>query len=117
MLSGSKILIIEDEFLVAFDLEDTVTEAGATASIVHDVSNALAAISASEFAAAVVDCNLNDQSIEPVLEALVEKHIPFVFHSGSPSMERFSNWPACDVVSKPATPERIKQAVTRALAA
>lgn len=115
MLAGRNILVVEDELLIAFDLEDTLAETGAITSLVHDVGHALAAISQADFSAAVVDCNLNNQSVEPVLEALVKKNIPFVLHSGSPAMDKFSRWPARGVISKPSTPEQIKHALTSAI--
>ena len=80
-----RILVLEDEALIAMDLAQMLAEAGAR-SIASAATNAEALAALDELAidAAVVDLHLGrDGSSYEVAGLLREKGIPFVFTSGS----------------------------------
>ncbi|HYZ41376.1 MAG TPA: response regulator [Stellaceae bacterium] len=82
-LEGMKILVVEDEFLVAMLLQDMLESAGCTVSgpIAH-VAEALDAVDHETYDAAVLDVNLGGERIDPVAHALSDRNIPFVFVTG-----------------------------------
>ncbi len=84
-LAGLRVLVVEDETLVAMLLEDMLGDLGcevvATASrIAHAVE--LARDPAQTFDAAILDVNVAGESITPVAQALSERPTPFVFATG-----------------------------------
>ena len=83
-LKGLRLLIVEDEYAIAFDLTDTLEEIGASVvGPAPSVANALALIdSEAELDGAVLDINLNGQLVYPVAEALRARSVPFVFATG-----------------------------------
>ena len=78
------ILIVEDEMIVAMLMEQLVRELG-----VHDVFLCADAASALDVVAdnaidfAVLDMRVRDGTTDTVADALADRHIPFVFSSGS----------------------------------
>jgi two-component sensor histidine kinase/PAS domain-containing protein len=82
-LSGRRILVVEDEVMVAWALEDMLTELGcAVIGPAARVNQALAMIGAEAIDAAVLDVNLNGEKSYPVADALVALDVPFVFSTG-----------------------------------
>ncbi len=81
----ARVLIVEDEALVAMLLEDMLIDAGyAVAGTASAISQALefVASAAADFDVAILDVNLRGQPIFPVAEALAEAGKPFVFATG-----------------------------------
>jgi len=81
-VEGMKIIIVEDAVLLAMELEAGLEEAGA-----HVLGSAALVEEAMQLVdlpidAAVLDCNLNGFSVEPVAEALAARGVPFVFATG-----------------------------------
>ena len=107
-LSGLRILIVEDEPLLAWELEVALAEAGA---IVIGPASTLAigcALAQQEdLAAAVLDVQLGHEQSGPIAEALYEQGVPFLFHTGNAGwQERADVW-AAPVVTKPTNPDTI----------
>jgi CheY-like chemotaxis protein len=81
-VAGLKILIVEDALLLALELENRLTEAGAKViGQAADVAEGLSMLDL-PIDAAVLDANLNGQSVAPVAEALQRKGVPFIFATG-----------------------------------
>jgi DNA-binding response OmpR family regulator len=82
-LEGMKILVVEDEFLVAALLQDILESAGCTVSgPVARVAEALDTVEHESHDAAVLDVNLGGDRIDPVAEALSRREVPFMFVTG-----------------------------------
>lgn len=82
-LAGRRVLLIEDEPLVVLDLSCEIEEAGAEiVAVARTLPDALRV--AGEVAAdvAVLDGNLNGESVVSVAELLAKRGIPFCFVSG-----------------------------------
>ncbi len=81
-ISGLRILIVEDALLLALELEAGLAEAGASvAGSAADVEEGLR-MATLPLDAAVLDANLNGESVLPVAEALAARGVPFVFATG-----------------------------------
>jgi DNA-binding response OmpR family regulator len=78
-----RILIVEDEPLLAFDVQDGLSQSGFDqTSIVFSVQMALNYIEKEKIDAAIVDANLLGMSAEPVGALLAKRGVPFVVVSG-----------------------------------
>jgi len=83
VLGGNRILLVEDEALVAMVMRDMLTELGY--SVVGPFSQAADATAAAQeemVDAAVLDINLDGDLVYPIAEVLVARGIPFVFVTG-----------------------------------
>lgn len=88
-LSGRTILVLEDEPLIAMDVELALLDAGAQVlGPVGDERNAMAAIDAATrgggtMGGAVLDVHLGQETCENVAARLLGLKVPFVFHTGN----------------------------------
>lgn len=79
-LSGLTVLIVEDEILIAMDLEDLLTDRGAIClDPVGSIRKALTAIAGHHVDMAFLDVNLRGESIGPVADRLAAAGTPFLF--------------------------------------
>jgi DNA-binding response OmpR family regulator len=87
-----RILIVEDEPLVALDLEEILEGAGyVVAGSARDTVEAMVILDQSHVDAAILDANLKGESAEPVAVRLRATGVPFVAVSGYTSDE-LSGW-------------------------
>ncbi len=83
MLTGSLVLVAEDQIFIAMDLALAVEDAGGeVAGPVASVENALALIETRPITAAILDYNLTDGDITPVAMLLLHANIPIIIQSG-----------------------------------
>jgi CheY-like chemotaxis protein len=81
-IEGLRVLIVEDALLLALELEAGLTEAGArVAGSAADVEEGLR-MAELPLDAAVLDANLNGESVLPVAQALAARGVPFIFATG-----------------------------------
>src|SRR5262245_9466723 len=79
-LAGKRILIVEDEIIVALDLANKITADGAKAiGPVATVSAALDVIANTELDGVILDVKLRGEMAFPVADVLADHHTPFVF--------------------------------------
>ncbi len=83
-LQGRRILVVEDEYILAEDLCGGLEEAGAEViGPVATVAAALARVAAEDrIDGAVLDVNLHGVKVFPVADALRQRGTPFVFATG-----------------------------------
>lgn len=83
LLSGKRILVVEDEMLVLMAIEDMLTDFGCTSiSVAGNLSKALTLIASEKFDLATLDINLNGQKSYAVARALSDAGVPFAFSTG-----------------------------------
>jgi DNA-binding response OmpR family regulator len=102
-LAGCSILICEDEPLIALDIADAFTAAGARVVTVGSVAEAFMVVEYECPSAVILDLALSDGESSQVGERLKERSIPFVVHSGYSDLDGA----CCNEVHvpKPADPE------------
>jgi CheY-like chemotaxis protein len=110
-----RILVVEDEALIAYDLETALRQSGC------EVVGPVATVAAAERAlggalpdAAVLDIELGDGKVFPIADALADRGVPFVFLTGyEPETlpERHARRP---IVIKPCRAEVLLRLLTRA---
>lgn len=82
-LQGARILVVEDEFLLAMDIESAIRGAGGeVVGPLVSLEEAVATAKREELNAAVLDLNLRGQMSYPVAEVLGSRNIPFLFATG-----------------------------------
>jgi len=78
-----RILIVEDEMLVAMNIEDMLLDLGhEVAGLAGRLDAALALAREAEFDLAMLDVNLAGETSFPVAAVLTERNIPFLFATG-----------------------------------
>ena len=114
-LVGRRILVVEDEYLVAQVVVDLLEEAGAeVVGPIGWLDEALAFIESDggSFDGVVLDVNLHGKKSYPVADALMRRDIPFTFatgYAGSVLDEPYRRYPRCE---KPFNQQRLIAALT-----
>ncbi len=84
-VEGSRILLVEDEYIVAMEIADSLSDMGAEVlGPIARVPEVLAFLATAEPApdAAILDVNLGGEMVYPVADVLIARGIPFVFTTG-----------------------------------
>ncbi|WP_099867395.1 response regulator [Pararhizobium haloflavum] len=82
-LRGLRILLVEDDVLIAMDIEDLLLDQGcAVVGPFARVDDASRAAAAHELDGAILDLNLQGALSFPVMDVLKEREIPFIVCSG-----------------------------------
>lgn len=83
LLTGRRILVVEDEMLVLMNIEMALEDLGCTSiSAAGSVAGALSLLAQQSFDAAMIDVNLGGDKSYPVADNLTERGIPFAFSTG-----------------------------------
>ena len=114
--AGKRVLVVEDELMIRMLLEGMLTDLGHTvAAEAGAIDEALSIARQAEFDVAVLDVNLNNKPITPVVEVLVERGVPFVFASGYGQRGVPEAYRQSPTLQKPFQIEALAQAIDRAL--
>ncbi|PAU65850.1 hypothetical protein BZL41_04930 [Pseudomonas sp. PIC25] len=115
-IDGCRVLLIEDETLVAFLLEDILLELGCTlVGLAASVDEGLRLASSVEADIAILDINVAGVQVYPVAERLAERRIPFVFSTGYGASGLPERWQDRPVLSKPYMLSDLESALRTAL--
>lgn len=101
-LQGARVLVVEDEYLVASLIEDMLQTAGC--SVAGPIPRLAQAVDAAENEAcdaAVLDVNLAGQRVFPVAEILTRRKVPFVLVTGYGGNTLPPEYAACPRLHKP----------------
>lgn len=111
-MSPKRILVVEDEMLVALDIESTLTELGHAVSVATSCTEALAIVDAGGVAFAVIDYHLRDGTTDELATRLRNAGVPFIVCSGTAGLidlgEPFSG---AMFLAKPFSTDRLIEAV------
>lgn len=116
-LSKCHVLVVEDEYFLADELQTELEDAGAIViGPVSDLANAVSLIQTGErIDGAILDANLGGENVFPAADLLVERGVPIVFTTGydAESMpSRFRQMARCE---KPVSLRKVIEAICRAL--
>lgn len=116
------VLVVEDEFIIALDLSETVQDLGyELEGPFADKENAFEAIDREMPDCAILDVFTADGEVFPLADALTQAGVPIIFHSGHvPPSEVRERYPQAIACSKPCPPsemiDMLQQAVDRSRA-
>jgi CheY-like chemotaxis protein len=97
-----RVLVVEDEYLVALTLEDMLLELGCDiVGPYSTVTRALEVVGIAEIDAAILDFLLQRQDSFEVGEALRSRDVPFVLATGWPVEKLPAHWRSHAILPKP----------------
>jgi CheY-like chemotaxis protein len=113
-LSGLKVLVVEDEAIIALMVEDLLGDMGCeVVGTAGELSQAFAMAERCVFDCAILDVNLGGQRIDPFVDLLKARGSPFIFATGygvQGVREEDRAWP---VLLKPINGPRLGEALGR----
>jgi DNA-binding LytR/AlgR family response regulator len=109
-LSGIRLLIVEDEYLVAEEIAQDLARAGADVlAPVPDIGLALCSLAENEPGAAILDIDLRGRAVFPLADELMIRRLPFIFYTGYDDILIPARFKSVRCVRKPASgPELIR---------
>ncbi|WP_347303815.1 response regulator [Croceibacterium sp. TMG7-5b_MA50] len=100
-LAGRRVLLVEDEPIIGFALEDMLQSVGACARLACSLDEGLRCVDECTWDAAILDVNLHGRQSFPLARALLAAQVPVVFATGN----SLQSWPqdlaAVPTISKP----------------
>ncbi len=119
-LAGKRCLVLDDEFLIALDIQQILESAGAAdVMCCGNAAEALAAVgSGPRFDLAVLDVKLSGETGTSLAlaAALTDQHTPFVFLTGMRADDEHTRkFPDAPVVEKPYQVSALMHALLKAL--
>lgn len=117
-LDGLSILVLEDEFLIAMEVEQACRDYGAAEVHICRTLNEIggAGGDAFEFDAAVVDLRLGGDSAVDFARTLFDAGRPFIFATGySDPLEMSASFPGVPVITKPYLGSDLVEALARTI--
>lgn len=100
-LRGCRVLLVEDESLVAMMAEDYLADLGCDVVLAMRLEAALKLAREADLHAAVLDVNLGEGSSYPIAQVLRERNIPFLFATGYGANGVNSAYRGIPVLQKP----------------
>lgn len=112
----ARILIVEDEPVLALTLEEELIDAGfAIAGVALQLDKALALVESGVCDVAIVDANLVGVSASPVAIALAARGLPYIVMSGYSPDQLRGEYPRGFFLSKPCRPELLLETLNSIL--
>lgn len=109
-------LVLEDEPLIAIDIEQLLDAAGFEVTSIATCAQANTWLQTHRPDVAIVDIELKDGSCHQVVAGLNQQHVPFVVHSGDvPALHRDTPFARGAWVTKPTGPEDLIAAIHEAM--
>jgi two-component SAPR family response regulator len=108
-----RVLVAEDEALIAMLLEDLLEELGFESRTCASVSEALDALDRSDFPFAILDVNLGTGVSYPVADLLIARGIPFAFATGYSGRGIDSAYASAAILRKPFDKEQLSKVIER----
>jgi CheY-like chemotaxis protein len=113
----TRVLVVEDEYLIRMLLEDMLADLGyGVAAAVGSIAEASKLAATGDFSVAILDVNLDGQEIYPIADILSDRKLPFIFVTGYGERtlpERYRDRPA---LQKPFQAEQLESALGELLA-
>ncbi len=99
---GLRILVVEDEELIAMLLEDFLLDLGCEiVGPAGTVAAALPLVEAGGIAGALLDLSLNGEPVYPVADTLAARGIPFIFTTGYAQADLAPRFAGTPTLAKP----------------
>jgi CheY-like chemotaxis protein len=115
-LAGLRVLVVEDEGMVALLIEDMLAELGCDVAVsAASLAKAVTAATHEAIDFALLDVNLDGQQVFPVAEVLRNRGIPFVFSTGYGRIGLPETFKEYVVLQKPFAIEELKQKLQTAI--
>ncbi|PNU03801.1 response regulator [Novosphingobium guangzhouense] len=115
-LAGKRVLVVEDEMLVAMNIEDMLTELGAiVVGPAMRLDTALDLAGREDFDLAMLDVNIHGGRSYPVATVLKSRGVPFIFATGCGHADDADEFSDVATLAKPFRSTDLELALCRAL--
>lgn len=115
-LAGRRVLVVEDESLVAMLLETILEDMGCTpVGPAANIEDGLTMAGGEQLDAALLDVNVAGRTVFPVAEALKSRGVPFVFSTGYGEGGLPEHWRGQPTIQKPFTEAAVRDALMKAM--
>jgi len=117
-LSGLRVLLVEDEAMVAMLIEDMLCDLGCVVSgVAGTLSRGMALASDESFTidGAILDINLGGEKVYPVALALAARHVPFIFSTGYGGVGVDQAFAHVPILAKPYDQHALEQTLITAI--
>lgn len=116
-LKGKRILVVEDEALIAVMVEDMLVEMGCiVVGPAATIEQALALARSEQLDGAVLDVNVRGERIDPVADALSARGVSMLFATGYGEV-KLASGAAATVIDKPYTQDKLARGLAAAMGA
>jgi DNA-binding response OmpR family regulator len=105
------ILIVEDDPLIAMDLEAIALEAGAVPLCAATVREALTLAECATFALALLDIDVRDGNTFPVARILMQRRVPVIFVSAVRPVDIPDDVSTAPLLPKPYRPAELRAVI------
>jgi CheY-like chemotaxis protein len=117
-LKGLRVLVVEDEYLIASWIEDILNAAGCVvAEPITHLAEAQEAARENAYDAAVLDIDLRGERVYPVAEILSEREIPYFFVSAYQASDLPAGYEGRPKLGKPFRSEQLLQTLSSLVSA
>ena len=117
-LAGRRILVVEDEMLIAWAIADSLKRLGCTVvGPAARIDQAIEIIDHEPIDAALLDVNLNGQMSYPVADLLVTLGVPFLISTAYHKSSLSTAYQDFPIIQKPLDPATLGDALTKLLTA
>lgn len=111
IVTGQTVLILEDEIIVAFALEDMLADLGAAVVMANTIDQAFTASETEDIALAVLDVNVNGVKSYDFADQMAARGIPILFATGYGDAEHPDHFAAVQTLTKPYNAQQLADAV------
>jgi DNA-binding response OmpR family regulator len=109
-----RILVVEDEFLIASYLESLLGELGHTDILLaQSLEAGLELLDTAQPDFAVLDVNVGKHLVFPLAARLTERSIPFLFATAMPPEKFPEEWRDCCILAKPVDRMALSMALSK----
>jgi DNA-binding response OmpR family regulator len=110
-----RVLVVEDEMLLAMQMEDTLADFGCdVVGPVAHVAEGVKLAGSESLDGAILDINVAGAEVFPVARKLAERSIPFIFVSGYGSGKLPPEWRSRPTLQKPFYPQDLARRMAEA---
>lgn len=114
--TGARVLIVEDEALIALMLEDVLAEFGCRiVGTAGSIAAALPLAQDADIDLALLDVNIRGVPVDPVIAVLQRRRIPFLLVTGYCPAELTGDYAKYPILHKPLRPSHLVEAVRKLL--
>jgi CheY-like chemotaxis protein len=115
ILEGRRIMIVEDEYLIAMEVQDLLTELGAeVVGPFGRLAPAVEAVNREQLHGALLDVRLDGETIDAIAEALVARGVPVLLATGYEKAQLPPSLQHLPMVRKPYDEKELRGLLERA---
>jgi len=116
-MSALRILVVEDEMMIAMMIEDMLEDLGhEVVGVAQSLNSAMAMAEdkAGQYDVAILDINLAGEQSFPVAQRLMDQGVPFMFATGYGALGVEERFRSVFTLNKPFQQEELSKAVSKA---